>query len=133
MFKLAIDDAPHLHKAAIKPYVILARELDTAPGLGQADGGIEAGTYFEMGIAPADAARKVSLAVPVKLGLSLRNYYGLEGTDHTFGYFSVGGIVTVPVKPAAPRVAAAPMDLGGLFWPMLLRRIRRLFGLESKA
>ena len=39
----------------------------------------------------------------------------------------------VPVKPAAPRVAAAPLDLGGLFWPMLLRRIRRLFGLESKA
>ena len=38
-----------------------------------------------------------------------------------------------PVKPAAPRVAAAPLDLGGLFWPMLLRRIRRLFGLESKA
>jgi carbon monoxide dehydrogenase subunit G len=38
-----------------------------------------------------------------------------------------------PVQPAAPRVAAAPLDLGGLFWPMLLRRIRRLFGLESKA
>ncbi len=38
-----------------------------------------------------------------------------------------------PVKPAGPRAAAAPLDLGGLFWPMLLRRIRRLFGLESKA
>lgn len=38
-----------------------------------------------------------------------------------------------PVQPAAPRAAAAPLDLGGLFWPMLLRRIRRLFGLESKA
>jgi carbon monoxide dehydrogenase subunit G len=38
-----------------------------------------------------------------------------------------------PGTPAAPRAAAAPLDLGGLFWPMLLRRIRRLFGLESKA
>ena len=101
MFKLAVDGASHLHKAAIKPYAIVARELDTAPGLGQADGGIEAGTYLEVGIAPAYAARQVSLAVPVKLGLSLRNYYELEGTDHAFGYFSVGGIVTVPLKTAA--------------------------------
>lgn len=35
--------------------------------------------------------------------------------------------------PAAPRAAAAPLDLGGLFWPMLLRRIKRLFGIETKA
>ena len=35
--------------------------------------------------------------------------------------------------PAAPRAAYAPLDLGGLFWPMLLRRIRRLFGFEKKA
>jgi carbon monoxide dehydrogenase subunit G len=38
-----------------------------------------------------------------------------------------------PATPAAPRAASAPLDLGGLFWPMLLRRIRRLFGLEKKA
>lgn len=29
--------------------------------------------------------------------------------------------------PAAPR-SAAPLDLGNLFWPMLLGRLRRLFG-----
>ena len=38
-----------------------------------------------------------------------------------------------PATPVAPRAASAPLDLGGLFWPMLLRRIRRLFGLEKKA
>nr|WP_314625841.1 SRPBCC family protein [uncultured Noviherbaspirillum sp.] len=38
-----------------------------------------------------------------------------------------------PATPAAPRAASAPLDLGGLFWPVLLRRIRRLFGLEKKA
>jgi carbon monoxide dehydrogenase subunit G len=38
-----------------------------------------------------------------------------------------------PATPAAPRAASAPLDLGGLFWPMLWRRIRRLFGLETKA
>jgi carbon monoxide dehydrogenase subunit G len=38
-----------------------------------------------------------------------------------------------PTAPAALREAAEPLDLGSLFWPMLLRRIRRLFGLGSKA
>ena len=38
-----------------------------------------------------------------------------------------------PSTPAPPRAAAAPLDLGGLFWPMLLRRIKRLFGIETKA
>ena len=33
MFKLAVDDSAYLGKAAVKPYVILAQELDTAPGL----------------------------------------------------------------------------------------------------
>jgi hypothetical protein len=101
MFKLAVDDSAHLGKAAVKPYVILARELDTAPGHGQADGGTKAGTYLELGIAPGYAAPRVSLAVPVKVGVSLGNYYELDGTDNKFGYFSVGGIVTVPLGAAS--------------------------------
>jgi carbon monoxide dehydrogenase subunit G len=40
---------------------------------------------------------------------------------------------TAPATPAAPRAASAPLDLGGLFWPMLLRRIKRLFGIGTKA
>ena len=67
MFKLAVDDSSHLGKGAVKPYVILAQELDTAPGLGQADGGLEAGTYFEIGAAPGYSWPKASVAVPVKL------------------------------------------------------------------
>lgn len=97
MFKLAVDDSARLGKAAIKPYFIVAREFDTAPGLGQADGGADAGTYFELGIAPGYAGSKASLAVPVKVGLSLGNYYELAGEDHKFGYFSLAGIVTVPI------------------------------------
>jgi hypothetical protein len=101
MFKLALDDTAHLHKAALKPYVILARELDTAEGLGQADGGTKAGTYLELGIAPGYAAPKVSLAVPVKVGVSLGNYYELDGADNKFGYFSIAGVVTVPLGAAS--------------------------------
>jgi hypothetical protein len=35
--------------------------------------------------------------VPVKVGLSLGDYYELDGQDNKFGFFSVAGIVTVPL------------------------------------
>ena len=41
-FKFALDDSGALGRAATKPYVLVARELD-----GQADGGVEEGTYLE--------------------------------------------------------------------------------------
>ena len=37
------------------------------------------------------------MAVPVKLGVSLSNYYELDGTDNKFGFFRIAGIVTVPL------------------------------------
>lgn len=95
--KLAVDDSASLGKAAIKPYVLLARELDSAPGVGQADGGTKAGTYLEVGIAPGYAFSRASLAVPVKLGLSLGNYYEVDGVDHGFGFLTGAAIVTVPL------------------------------------
>lgn len=97
MFKLAVDDSARFGKAALKPYAIVARELDAEPGTGQADGGLEAGTYFETGIAPGYTFPKASIAVPVKVGLSLGNYYEVDGVDETFGFLSVSGIVTVPL------------------------------------
>jgi hypothetical protein len=97
MFKVAVDDSAHLGKGAVKPYVILAQELDTAPGLGQADAGLEAGTYLEIGAAPGYAWPKASVTVPVKLGFSLSNYYELAGADNAFGFFSLGAILTVPL------------------------------------
>jgi hypothetical protein len=74
-------------------------KLDTAPGLGQADAGDQAGTYLELGVAPGYAGSRASVAVPVKVGLSLSNYYELQSTDHTFGFLNVAGIVTVPLGP----------------------------------
>jgi uncharacterized protein (TIGR02001 family) len=103
MFKLSVDDSAHLGKAAMKPYALVAREFDTAPGLGQADGGAHGGTYLEFGIAPGYAGSKASLSVPVKLGLSLDNYYEVLGTDHQFGFLSVAGIVTVPLGNSASK------------------------------
>jgi hypothetical protein len=96
-FRLGVDDTAYLGAAALKPYALVALELDTAPGIGQADAGENGGTYLELGIAPGYAAPAASLTFPVKIGLSVSDYYELAGVDNKFGYFSVGGLVTVPV------------------------------------
>ena len=96
-FKLAVDDSAFLGKGALKPYGLVAYELDTAPGLGQADAGQNAGTYLELGVAPGWAADAASLTFPVKVGLSLGDYYELNGVDNKFGSMSVARIVTVPL------------------------------------
>jgi hypothetical protein len=97
MFKLAVDDSGRLGKAAVKPYVAIAREFDAGPAQGQADGGENAGTYLEIGFAPGYAASRASIAFPIKIGLSASDYYELAGEDNKFGYFSIAGIVTVPL------------------------------------
>lgn len=100
MFKLAVDDSGHLGKSAVKPYVIVARELNAEQdGLtnGQADAGLNAGTYLEIGGAPGYSGKMASVAIPVKAGFSLGDYYELAGVDNKFGFFSIAGIVTVPL------------------------------------
>jgi len=104
-FQFGVDDSGYLGRAALKPYVLVAFEFGTAPGIGQADAGARAGRYLELGIAPGYAFSRASLTVPVKVGLSLANYYELNvGTatapifeDPSFGYASVAGLVTVPL------------------------------------
>jgi hypothetical protein len=100
MFKLGVDDSGHLGKAAVKPYVIVARELAVEQdGLtnGQADAGLNAGTYMEIGGAPGFSGKKASVAIPIKVGLSLGDYYELAGVDNKFGFFSVAAIGSVPL------------------------------------
>ena len=100
-FKVAVDDSGALGKAAVRPYVLLARELGEDGG--QADGGLEPGTYLELGAAPAFAAARVSVSVPVKVGLSVSNYYEGALGDERFGFFSIAGIATVPFTNAPTR------------------------------
>jgi hypothetical protein len=88
-----------------KPYALIAFELDTTPGTGQADAGENAGRYLEVGAAPGYMLSKVALSVPIKVGVSAGNYYEMNtGTsarpvyvDNAFGYFSVAGVGTVPL------------------------------------
>jgi hypothetical protein len=94
-FKASVDDSGKLGKASLKPYGLIAFELTDD---GQADAGAGKGTYLEFGVAPGFAGSGFSVAVPVKVGLSANDYYEFgTGNDDTFGFFSIAGIVTVPL------------------------------------
>ena len=96
-FKVGVDDHDAPAGIVLKPYALVAFELDTSPAFGQADGGPNGGTYLEVGVAPGLSDGEVSLAFPIKVGLSLGGYYELAGVDHAFGYLSLGAIATIPL------------------------------------
>ncbi len=91
---LAYDDSGSAFP--LSPKVIVATELQ-----GQADGGAKKGTYLELGIRPVikliGGKYPLNLAVPVKTGLSLKDYYEGPDGDSRFGYFDTGAIVSVGV------------------------------------
>lgn len=99
-FRVAYDDSEDY---GLRPYGLIAFEFLSEPGVGQADGGDNAGTYLELGVAPSYDAEVASIAVPVKLGLSLNDYYELRGADgvvvgdERFGFLSIAGIATLPL------------------------------------
>lgn len=81
----------------LSPKATLAFELH-----GQADAGTNSGTYLELGIRPVlkviDAARyPLSVAIPVKLGLSVKDYYEGPTGSNRFGYFDTGLVASVPL------------------------------------
>ena len=87
---LGIDDSAS--PFPLSPKVVLAFELSD----GQADGGFNKGTYLELGIRPTiKVAEKLTFAIPVKLGLSLKDYY--ESYSDRFGFLDAGLQASVPV------------------------------------
>jgi hypothetical protein len=84
------------------PYALVAFELSDR---GQADSGSRKGTYLELGAGPSWALGKDGpmVAIPVKVGLSLKNYYESGTVDNKFGFFDVGGLLTVPLKGVPGR------------------------------
>jgi hypothetical protein len=82
----------------LSPYGLLAFELDDE---GQADAGVNKGTYLELGVAPSwPIGGGATLAVPLKVGTSLSDYYEGPAGDEAFGFFDIGGLVTVPLGTA---------------------------------
>jgi len=74
------------------PYVLVAAEL----GKAGADGFSKKGTYMELGAGPNWPIGKCTFTVPVLVGLSLKDYYETPTGDKKFGYFDIGGLITVP-------------------------------------
>jgi Bacterial protein of unknown function (Gcw_chp) len=125
-FKFAIDDSGALGRAATKPYVLVARELE-----GQADGGAEEGTYLEVGAAPGLPVGGWTVNVPLRAGFSLGDYYeGVLG-DERFGFFSVAGIVTIPLTSMPTKVGSWNIH-GGVEYVRLGDRNAEILGDTSK-
>ena len=77
----------------LSPKLVIGTELD-----GQADGGAGRGTYLELGIRPGiKAARALTFYIPVKVGLSLKDYYEGPTGSNRLGYFDTGVIASVPL------------------------------------
>jgi hypothetical protein len=88
---LAVDDSASAFP--LSPKAILAFELSD----GQADGGANKGVYLELGIKPGvKLAPKATLLIPVKLGLSVKDYYEGPTGSNKFGYFDTGAQLSVP-------------------------------------
>jgi hypothetical protein len=98
---VSVDDGPARSGVRLNPYASLAFEVGASPGAGQLDGGLRSGRYLELGAIPEVPAKRIAVSFPVKTGLSLRDYYELGDHDNAFGFFSVGGIVTVPFGRAS--------------------------------
>ena len=98
---LAYDDSGSAFP--LNPKAIVAFELKgQADGGGGLEDGGNKGTYFEFGVRPvvpvsAHPRYPVSLAIPAKLGLSLKDYYEGSTGSNRFGYFDLGAIASVPL------------------------------------
>jgi hypothetical protein len=95
LVSLSYDDSDLLGAFALHPHVTFLQELNNHSGIGAQ--GKPLGQYYEVGIAPSyvfqkDSSYPVTLTVPVTLGFGSNGYYG-QG----FGYFAIGGSVSVPL------------------------------------
>lgn len=89
----------------LAPYGFLATELTDE---GQADAGSHKGTYLELGVGPSFVLMKdgPTLAIPVKIGVSLKDYYEGPTGDNKFGFFDLGGLLTIPIKGVSGKFGA---------------------------
>lgn len=121
---LAYDDSGS--RFPLSPKAIVAFELD-----GQADGGAKQGTYLEFGIRPGVAlAPSVTLAIPVKLGISLSNYYEGATGSNRFGYLDAGLIASVPIISGRGGTLEAHGGIDFLFFGDNLKLLNRDDGVK---
>jgi hypothetical protein len=120
-FSAKYDDRGQLlesFESGLQPSLVIAVELD-----GQADAGTHVGIYAQLGVEPTFSLGQMgsldlTLALPVTLGISLRDYYELAGDDDLFGFFDVGAVVSSPLTFLPSRMGPWNAELG-LHWLLL--------------
>lgn len=121
--KLAYDDTDLLGAFAMHPHVTFDQELTGDEngghiGLGVASAHPETnGQYYEIGIAPGytflkDSKYPVTFTAPVTVGLGSGGFYA----GNSFGYFSAGGIFSVPLAFIPSGYGAWTASVGGTFY-----------------
>jgi len=102
-FQVSLNDSEWLDKWALQPYALAAGEFkNTALGTKE-------GAYGEFGVRPGmtlieSETYPISVALPLKVGLSLDDYYeGINGKDQTFGYFQGGPVFSMPLAFIPPE------------------------------
>lgn len=98
--------------STVAPFGLIAFELS-----GGADAGPNTGTYMELGVGPnwPLAGGKATVAVPMKVGVSLNDYYEHPetGVDNRFGFFDAGVVVTVPLSGIPSSYGSWNVHVGG--------------------
>lgn len=131
---LSYDDtelAERLGLPVLAPYALVGIETD-----GGSDAGTNKGTYLEIGIEPSftvleSETHPVSLAIPLKVGMSIEDYYeNTTGDDDTFGYFDAGLVLSMPIGciPAEYGLWTASAGVHFLFLGDTAQDISSAFG-----
>ena len=84
------------------PYATLAFEL----GDKSADGGSNKGSYLELGAGPNWPLGKATFTIPVLVGISMKDYYEGPTGDEKFGFFDIGGLITLPLSGVPAKYGA---------------------------
>lgn len=122
--QFSLTDTEWLGKFALYPYVLFAGEFDNTAL------GTQPGVYTEVGVRPSftiidSETYPVSLAFPLKVGLSMGDYSeGPNGKDYTFGYFQGGPVFSIPL-------AFIPAEYGS--WGFAMGASVYAFGVSTKA
>ena len=95
----SLADSKWLGAFALNPSILFA--FETKGEALAADG--KKGIYMGIGLAPGytffeDSSFPVNISVPLTFGFSLKDYYTVNGQNQTFGYFSGGPLITMPLK-----------------------------------
>jgi hypothetical protein len=97
--RVRLSDAIWLGPFALNPSIVF--DFETKGEALPADG--TKGIYMGIGLAPGytffeGSSSPLNLSLPLTFGFSVKDYYTVNGQNQTFGYFSAGPVITLPLK-----------------------------------